>query len=70
MKILMLNPPFTPKYSRNSRSPATTKGGTIYYPIWLSYATGVLEKEGFNVKLLDAPARNQNLSSVIKFVKN
>ena len=65
----MLNPPFTKKYSRNSRSPATTKGGTIYYPIWLSYATGVLEKEGFNVKLLDAPARNHNLSFVIKFVK-
>jgi len=69
MKILMLNPPFTPKYSRNSRSPATTKGGTLYYPIWLSYATSVLEKEGFDVKLIDAPARNYDLSYVIKFVK-
>jgi len=65
----MLNPPFTLKYSRYSRSPATTKGGTIYYPIWLSYATGVLEKEGFNVKLLDAPARNHDLSFLIKFAK-
>jgi len=65
----MLNPPFTLRYSRNSRSPATTKGGTIYYPIWLSYATGVLEREGFNVKLIDAPARGYDLSFVINFAK-
>ncbi len=65
----MLNPPFTPNYSRNSRSPATTKGGTIYYPIWLSYATGVLEKEVFDVKLLDAPAMKYDLSYVIEFTK-
>lgn len=52
----MLNPPFLPKYSRFSRSPAVTKSGTIYYPIWHAYATGVLEKEGYNVRLIDAPA--------------
>ncbi len=56
MKILMLNPPFMPKYSRFSRSPAVTKSGTIYYPIWHAYATGLLEKEGHDVKLVDAPA--------------
>ncbi|MBN1941203.1 MAG: cobalamin-dependent protein, partial [Candidatus Diapherotrites archaeon] len=52
----MLNAPFIPKYSRSSRSPAVTKGGTIYYPLWLSYATGALEKAGHSVKLVDAPA--------------
>jgi len=56
MKILMLNPPFLPKYSRFSRSPAVTKSGTIYYPIWHAYAIGLLEKEGHDVKLIDAPA--------------
>ena len=56
MKILMLNPPFLPKFSRFSRSPAVTKSGTLYYPIWHAYATGVLEKEGHAVKLIDAPA--------------
>lgn len=56
MKILMLNPPFFPKYSRFSRSPAVTKSGTIYFPIWHAYATGVLEQEGHNVKFIDAPA--------------
>jgi len=69
MKILMLNPPFLPNYSRNSRSPAVTKGGTIYFPIWLSYATGVLEKEGFDVKLVDAPAQKLELNDVIKISK-
>ncbi len=69
MKVLLLNPPFLPKFSRNSRSPAVTKGGTIYYPIWLSYATGVLEKEGFEVKLIDAPAQKLSTEEVIGEIK-
>jgi len=65
MKILMLNAPFHAKFSRSSRSPAVTKGGTIYYPLWLAYATGVLEKAGHNVKLIDAPARGLALENVV-----
>jgi len=65
MKVLMLNPPFLPKYSRNSRSPAVTKAGTLYYPIWLSYAAGVLEKDGFEVKLVDAPAQGLTLERTV-----
>jgi len=69
MKILNLNPPYLPKFSRTSRSPAVTKGGTIYYPIWLAYTTGVLEKEGFNIKLIDAPARGLDLSKILNIAK-
>jgi radical SAM superfamily enzyme YgiQ (UPF0313 family) len=69
MKILMLNAPFHKKFSRGSRSPAVTKGGTIYYPIWLAYATGVLEKTGNFVKLIDAPARDLNLEATIEIAK-
>jgi len=58
----MLNPPFHPKYSRSQRSPAVTKSGVIYYTIWLAYATGVLEQNGFNVKLVDAPAAGYDLA--------
>lgn len=65
----MLNPPFFPKYSRSSRSPAVTKGGTIYYPLWLAYATGVLEKEGHEVKLVDAPAVPLGEEEVLQIVK-
>jgi len=56
LKILLLNPPFLPKSFRFSRSPAVTKSGTIYYPMWHAYATGVLEKDGHEVRLVDAPA--------------
>jgi len=65
----MLNPPFFPKYSRASRSPAVTKGGTIYFPIWLAYATGVLEKAGHKVKLVDAPAVPLSEEKVLAIVK-
>lgn len=70
MKILMLNPPFLPKYSRSSRSPAVTKSGTIYYSLWLSYATGVLEKAGHEVLLIDAPAEGTDLSEIRNRIVN
>jgi anaerobic magnesium-protoporphyrin IX monomethyl ester cyclase len=56
MKIVALNPPFLPRYSRESRSPAVAKSGTLYYPMWLAYAVGYLEKHGHEVLFLDAPA--------------
>jgi len=37
----------------------------MYYPIWLAYATGVLEQDGFNVKLVDAPAAGHDLPCVL-----
>ena len=66
MKILTLNPPFLPKYSRESRSPAVTKSGTLYYPMWLAYATGYLEKAGHELLLIDAPASSMTPEDVIK----
>ena len=56
MNIAFINPPFFPKYSRGSRSPAVTKSGTVYYPIWLALAAGVAEKNGHTITLIDAPA--------------
>ncbi|MFW6244369.1 MAG: B12-binding domain-containing radical SAM protein [Fibrobacterota bacterium] len=66
MKILTLNPPFLPKFSRESRSPAVAKSGTLYYPMWLAYATGYLEKAGNEVLLIDAPAADLSLEQVIE----
>lgn len=57
MKVLLLNPPFLNKYSKSSRSPAVTKSGTIYFPLWLSYAAGILDKAGHELMLIDAPAK-------------
>ncbi|MFH1257060.1 MAG: radical SAM protein [Candidatus Diapherotrites archaeon] len=69
MKILLLNPPFLKKFSRTSRSPGVSKGGCVYYPLWLAYAAGVLEKEGHEVKLIDAPAQNMELEEVVAAAK-
>lgn len=70
MKILMLNPPFMDKYSKSSRSPAVTKSGTIYFPLWLSYATGVLDKKGHELKILDAPAKCLTKEEALKEIKD
>ena len=56
MRIVTLNPPFLKNFSREARSPAVAKSGTLYYPMWLAYATGYLEKNGHTVKLIDAVA--------------
>jgi anaerobic magnesium-protoporphyrin IX monomethyl ester cyclase len=69
MSVLVLNPPFHPRYSRSQRSPAVIKSGVMYYPIWLAYATGVLEQDGFNARLVDAPAAGYDLPAVIRLAE-
>ena len=69
MRIITLSAPFYDKFSRNSRSPAVSKGGCVYYPIWLGYATGALEQAGHEVKLIDAPSAKQSIEEVEKIVK-
>jgi len=69
LPILLLNPPFKYRFSREQRSPAVTKAGTFYYPMWLAYATGVLEEKGFKVKLIDAPATHLSVKEVVEIVK-
>jgi len=72
MKIALLNPPYKGKrYSRDSRSPAVTRSGTIYYPIWLSYAAGALDETGdFDIKIIDSPASNLSFENTIKNIKD
>jgi len=43
-----------------------TKGGTLYYPIWLAYATGVCEQAGHEVRLVDAPALGIEMPQVLQ----
>jgi len=72
MRIVTLNPPLIiagrerSKFSKDSRSPAVSKGGCVYYPFWLGYTTGLLEQEGHNVKLIDAPARGITIEQTLK----
>jgi radical SAM superfamily enzyme YgiQ (UPF0313 family) len=70
IKIMTLNAPYYPKFSRSQRSPAVIKSGVMYYPIWLAYATGVLEQDGFEVDLVDAPAEGLSVEDVLKIASD
>ena len=65
MRVLFLNPPYHPRFSREQRSPAVTKSGTLYYPKWLATAAGVAIKNGHEVDLVDAPAAGFTVQTVI-----
>src|ERR1700761_9448559 len=65
MRVLFLNPPFHPRFSREQRSPAVTKSGTLYYPKWLAHAAGVAIKSGHTVDLVDAPASGQSVQAIV-----
>ena len=69
MRIITLNPPYFPMFSRASRSPAVTKSSTLYYPFFLAYATGVLEDNGFDVTLVDAPAEKINRQQTVERIR-
>jgi anaerobic magnesium-protoporphyrin IX monomethyl ester cyclase len=69
MNILLLNPPYVEKFSRTSRSPGVSKGGCVYFPIWLSYATGALENKKHKTKLLDASGKNLSLKETMEQIK-
>ena len=65
IKVLFLNPPYFARFSREQRSPAVTRSGTVYYPMCLAYAAGVLQKEGFEIDFIDAPAEGWSLEEVL-----
>ena len=70
MKIYVLNPPFLPNFVRFSRWQGTVgRGGAFYYPMWLAYATGVLEEIYKDVRLVDAPAWKWDRNDVIRDAK-
>lgn len=69
MKVLFLNPPFFEMFSRESRSPAVAKSGTLYMPKWLCTAAGVAVKEGFDVDVIDAPAPSCPTKDVFSYIK-
>ncbi len=70
MKVLVLNPPFLPNFSRSQRSPAVTKSGTLYYPIWLAYAVGALQQDGHQVSFIDAPAKGWDRDATLEHARS
>lgn len=72
MKIFFINPPYKAEYgkfSRESRSPAITKSGALYYPLWLIYAAAYCEKKGYEIEFLDAPAKPMDETESMEYIK-
>ena len=57
---MVINPQFTPNYIHSARWDSLSYSNTHWYPIFLSYAVGLLEKYGHECKLIDAEAENYN----------
>ena len=69
MKVAFINPPYFPKFSRESRSPGVAKSGTLYFPMFLAYAAGAAEADGNEILLLDAPAMDLNKEQTLKKIE-
>ena len=72
MTIYFINPPFKAefgKFSRESRSPAITKSGALYYPLWLIYAAMYSQKHGHRILFLDAPAKQLNEEQSLEIIR-
>lgn len=70
MKILLLNPPFVPEFIRSSRWAAVSVSGSNWYPIYLAYCTGLLEKYGHYVKLVDGPVDKLSHEDIFNISNN
>jgi radical SAM superfamily enzyme YgiQ (UPF0313 family) len=72
MFVFFINPPFKGEYgcfSRESRSPAIAKSGTLYYPLWLIYAAAYAGKHGHRIFFLDAPAKRLDEERSLKIIR-
>lgn len=70
MKVYLLNAPFRPNFVRCGRwQGVAARGGTLYYPLWLAYATGLLEQSGHTARLVDAIAAKWDLETVISDIQ-
>lgn len=70
LDAIFINGPFLEGFSRESRSPAVTKSGTLYYPAWLAYACGYAEENFFKCKLIDSVADKISFENSINLVVN
>lgn len=73
MKVCFINPPFKweyGKFSRESRSPSIGHSGVLYYPLWLIYAAATVEKDGFDIAFIDAPAKQLSVDQTLKRVQD
>jgi radical SAM superfamily enzyme YgiQ (UPF0313 family) len=66
MRVLIVNPPFLPRFCRSHRVPAVLKSGNLFYPHWLALAAAVLDKRSHNIQLYDCPADEIELDHLLQ----
>jgi radical SAM superfamily enzyme YgiQ (UPF0313 family) len=70
LDVVFVNGPFLDGFSRESRSPAVTKSGTLYYPAWLAYGCGYAEENNFSSKLIDSIADKISFQDSVDLIVN
>ena len=66
MNVILLNPPYIKNFIRSARWDAPSISGSNWYPIWLGYCTGLLEKHGHKCKLIDALVDNIEADKLVR----
>ena len=70
MKVLLLNPPYAKHFIRSARWAAKSISGSNWYPIWLAYCTGLLEKDEHEAKLIDALIEGYSIAKMADIAKS
>ena len=70
MKVFLLNPPYVPEFMRSARWAAVSISGSNWYPIYLAYCTGLLEKYSHKTKLVDGPVDKLSHEDVFKMTED
>lgn len=65
MRVMLINPPFLPRFCRNHRMPAVDKSDDLFYPYWLALAAAVLIQNGQTVSLIDCLADGIDLRTLL-----
>jgi anaerobic magnesium-protoporphyrin IX monomethyl ester cyclase len=69
LRVTLINPQYAKGYIHSARWDSITISGSHWYPIFLAYCTGLLEKHGHECKLVDAEAENLNDENVLRISK-
>jgi len=70
MRVFLLNPPYVPEFMRSARWATVSISGSNWYPIYLAYCTGLLEKYGHKTKLVDGPVDRLSHEEVLKMTED
>ncbi len=69
MRVYLLNPPYYKGFMRSARWARPGFAGSQWYPIFLAYATGFLEKNGHFARLTDALVAGMTFQDTLKDIQ-